>query len=196
MTDYTTKLFQFISNFVVLSEFDRNELSSKITIENFEKGDFIIKAGKACKSLRFVISGIYRVYKIEDGKEITSYFSYESRNPFVASFTSLLTESPSNETIECILAGELLSIPYSKWKSYYITSPALNIFGREMAEFNYLLAIERIESLQYHNATDRYESFIKLYPHLLNLIPHHYIASYLGVTPESLSRIRKSGIKK
>lgn len=189
-------LFQFISNSVVLSELDKAELSSKIRVEDFEKGDSIVKAGQVCRSLKFVTSGIYRVYKIEDGKEITSYFSYESRNPFVASFTSLLTQKPSNETIECIEAGKLLSIPYSNWKSFYKTSLALNTFGREMAEFNYLLAIERIESLQYHNATDRYESFIKLYPNLLNLIPHHYIASYLGITPESLSRIRKSSIKK
>ncbi len=189
-------LFQFISNSVVLSELDKAELSSNIKNEDFQKGDAIVKAGQVCKSLKFVISGIYRVYKIEDGKEITSYFSYKSRNPFVASFTSLLTEKPSNETIECIEAGKLLSIPYSNWKSLYKTSLALNTFGREMAEFNYLLAIERIESLQYHNATDRYESFIKLYPNLLNLIPHHYIASYLGITPESLSRIRKSSIKK
>ncbi len=150
-------LFRLISNSVVLTELDKAALSSKIRIEDFDKGDSIVKAGQVSKSLKFVISGMYRVYKIEDGKEITSYFSYESRNPFVASFKSLLTEKPSNETIECIEAGQLLSIPYSDWKSLYKTSHALNTFGREMAEFNYLLAIERIESLQYHNATDMKE---------------------------------------
>ncbi|MBQ0740731.1 Crp/Fnr family transcriptional regulator, partial [Aquimarina celericrescens] len=73
---------------------------------------------------------------------------------------------------------------------------SFNTFGRLIAEFNYVLAIERIESLQYQSASERYDIFIKCYPNLLNLIPHHYIASYLGVTPESLSRIRKVSIKK
>jgi CRP-like cAMP-binding protein len=196
MRDELSFLFDLISKHTVLSQSDKKDISSKIVIENFDKGDLIVKEGQVCKSLSFVVSGIYRVHKNEDGKEITSYFSYESRNQFVASFTSLLTKNPSNETIECIDGGKLLSIAYSDWNSLYKTSHALNTFGRKMAEFNYLLAIERIESLQYQNATDRYESFIKLYPNLLNLIPHHYIASYLGITPESLSRIRKSSIKK
>jgi CRP-like cAMP-binding protein len=87
-------LFRLISNFVVLTELDKDALSSKIRIEDFDKGDSIVKAGQVSKSLKFVISGMYRVYKIEDGKEITSYFSYESRNPFVASFKSLSTEKP------------------------------------------------------------------------------------------------------
>lgn len=196
MPDSNQKLFNFISNYVDLTDEDKTQLNSIISIKQYKKGDVLIKESQVCKTLQFVVSGIYRVYKIEDGKEITSYFNYEKRNPFVASFVSLLTDKPSKETIECIKQGELLTIPYKDWKALYENSTALNTFGRLMAEFNYVLAMERIESLQYQNATDRYTMFIKLYPNLLNLIPHHYIASYIGVTPESLSRIRKSSFKK
>lgn len=184
-------LFDFIGKTVNISSEDKQRIQNLVTIASYDKHTVIIKEGQVCKRLRFVVSGVYRVYRIENGKEITSYFNYESRNPFVASFVSLLTGFPSQEIVECILPGMLLSIPYEDWKFLYDISPTLNTYGRRMAEYNYVLAMERIESLQYKSATDRYDSFMKLYPTLLNLIPHHYIASYIGITPESLSRIRK-----
>jgi len=190
------KLFDFISNWVILSQNDIALITSKISLEKYAKGDIILDQGKVCTSLKFVISGIYRVYQLEDGKEITNYFNYKHRNPFVGSFVSLLKKEISNETISCIKSGTLISIPYTDWNSFYSLSQSLNTFGRLMAEFNYVLALERIASLQNQSASERYEAFIKLYPDLLNLIPHHYIASYLGVTPESLSRIRKLASKK
>jgi CRP-like cAMP-binding protein len=187
----THTLFDFIASKVDLSKKDQATIETLLSTEVYGKYDVIVKQGQVCTQLRFVVSGVYRVYRIEDGKEITSYFNYESRNPFVASFVSLLTGTSSQEIVECIVPGTLISIKYSDWTSLYDVSPSLNTFGRRMAEYNYVLAMERIESLQYQTATDRYASFIKLYPSLLNMIPHHYIASYLGVTPESLSRIRK-----
>lgn len=187
----TETLFNFIASKVDLSQKDQNAIETLLSVASYNKGDVIVKQEQVCNTLRFVVSGVYRVYRIIDGKEVTSYFNYESRNPFVASFVSLLTETPSQEIVECIVPGTLLSISYKNWVSLYDTSPSLNTFGRRMAEYNYILAMERIESLQYQTAADRYTSFIKLYPSLLNKIPHHYIASYLGVTPESLSRIRK-----
>jgi CRP-like cAMP-binding protein len=190
------KLFDFVSNVVELQEVDVLNISSKLSTEDYYKGDFILKQKQISKTIKFVLSGVYRVYQLKDGKEITSYFNYEERNPLVASFVSLLSNEPSTEFIECILPGKVLSISYSDWQELYKTSLELNIFGRLMAEKNYLLAIERIESLQYQNAAVRYELFLKHYPNLLNLIPHHYISSYLGITPESLSRVRKTFTKK
>ena len=194
METHIEKLFQFISRTVVLSQEDKKILTDKLSLTSFAKGDVLLTSGQQCKKLGFVISGIYRVYKIENGKEITSYFNYAERNPVVAAFVSVLTTTPSKETIECIDPGTLLMIVYDDWKGLYAQSHAINTFGRIMAEFNYVLAMERIESLQHQSATDRYEAFLRLYPNLLNLIPHHYIASYLGITPESLSRIRKANM--
>lgn len=186
------KLYQFISKTTHLTPDDFKKISSKITFIDYQKGDFIIKPNQVCSNLCFVVSGIYRVYHIENGKEITSYFNYENRNQFVASFVSLLTGEKSKEYIECISSGTLISIKYSDWQNLYKEIPELNTYGRLMAEYNYVLAMERIEALQYQSAKERYLEFIKVYPQLLNLIPHHYIASYIGVTPESLSRVRKS----
>lgn len=185
------KLYNFIQLKVSLSEEDKKLISSKVSEIKIEKGKTLLKEGQVSNKIYFVISGIYRVYKLEDRKEITSYFNYEYRNQFITSFISLITQQPSKENIECIENGEVLCINYSDWKELYKISNQINTFGRIMAEYNYVLAISRIESLQYKQAKDRYLSFISLYPNLLNMIPHHYIASYIGVTPESLSRIRK-----
>ncbi len=184
-------LFQFIGQKVDLREGDKDLIRNIVKHDKFQKGDQIVRLGQVCKSVKFVVTGIYRVFKNNDGEEITTYFSCQNRNPFVASFVSLLTQTPSNEIVECIEPGELITIEYVDWQQLYSKSQSINTFGRLMAEFNYVLAMERIEALQTHNATDRYVSFLKLYPNLINKIPHHYIASYVGVKPESLSRIRK-----
>lgn len=184
-------LINLINKYVTLSERDIEMLSQVISFESKIKGNIIVDQGQQCNRLWFVSSGIYRVYKLVEGKEITSYFNTVDRNPFVSAFVSLLSGTPSKEIIECIEGGDLLSVSYQDWQSLYAESHAFNTFGRLMAEFNYVLAMERIEALQYHNAKDRYESFLELYPNLMNTIPHHYIASYIGIAPESLSRIRK-----
>ena len=186
-----TPLIDLINKHVSLNHIDIEMLESIIKVEAKVKGDVVVTSGQVCKELKFVRSGIYRVYKLLEGKEITTYFNTVDRNPFLASFVSLLTNSPSKEIVECIGDGELLTVSYQDWQALYRKSDAMNTFGRLMAELNYVLAMERIEALQYHSAKTRYESFLKLYPNLMNYIPHHYIASYIGVAPESLSRIRK-----
>jgi CRP-like cAMP-binding protein len=185
------QLYSFISRFVVLTKAEKAQITAIAQMVECRKGNVLLREGEECKSISFVLSGVYRIYKLEQGKEVSSYFCYDRRNPFVASFPSVLTGKPSKEIIECILPGELLTVRYADWAELYRTSFALNTFGRKMAEFNYLLSMERIESLQHQSASDRYQLFHEHYPGLLNMVPHLYIASYLGITPESLSRIRR-----
>lgn len=188
-------IISFINQFALLSDNDIEDFIPLLKKEDYQKGDFILKEGQHCNQVKFVISGIYRVYQLRNGKEITSYFNYNDRNPLIASTESILSNQKSKEYIECLGPGFVLSLNYKDLLEIYKSSLAFNTFGRKMAELNYLLSIERIESLQYKTASDRYKSFLKLYPNLINQIPHHYIASYLGITPESLSRIRKSTLK-
>lgn len=158
----------------------------------FSQGDFFSTPDNTCKQIAVLQSGIGRVYHLHDGKEITDYFNTTTRNQLVSSFVSFLKRKPSREYVQFLTDSEVLVINYDQLQELYDRFPSFERLGRLMAERNYLLALERIESLQYHNATQRYESFLNLYPGLMNQIPHHYVASYLGVTPESLSRIRKN----
>lgn len=165
------------------------------THKRFEKGDFFASPSSVCQHIGFLESGIFRVYHLSTKKEVTNYFNTANRNPFVSSFKSFLTNEPDNIYVEAITDASVHMISRDKLEELYKTYPSMERIGRLLAEKNYLLSLERIESLQYHTATQRYETFLKQYPMLINQVPHHFIASYLGVTPESLSRIRKSYIQ-
>ena len=189
--DISKELFETLNLISPVEETEIQFLLQNSKELSLKKGEFLLKEGQTAKSIYFVIDGVFRIYQNVNGKEVTSYFSYADRNPFAASFPSFLTQSSSNEYVEAIEAASVVSISYDQLNNLYESSKSFERLGRILAEKNYLLAIERINSLQYQSAGDRYNIFMKIYPGLLNRIPHHYIASYLGVTPESLSRIRK-----
>ena len=179
----------------VLVEFNDDELeviSKLIEPIQLHKGDFFSNPEKTCNILGFLNNGILRVYHLNDGKEVTDYFNTTDRNPFVSSFASFLNRRPSRQYVEALTDVEVLTISYTNLQNLYDSSKKFERIGRLLAEKNYLLNLERIESLQYHDATKRYLSFLQLYPNLVNEIQNHYIASYLGVTAESLSRIRRN----
>ena len=137
------------------------------------------------------MTGIARVYHIANEKEYTSYFNSAHRNRLVSSFESFLTKKPSKESIHFLEDASLIQIGREDFYSLYNKSAAYQEMGRKLAEYNYILAMERIYSLQHDTAQTRYEKLLHIYPDLVNMVPHHYIASYLGITPESMSRIRK-----
>ncbi|MFM7023262.1 MAG: Crp/Fnr family transcriptional regulator [Flavobacteriales bacterium] len=179
-----------------ISSKDTKILGENSTLRSVKKGEFILKEGQIAREIGFVLSGIFRVYQLVDGKEFTSYFNYSERNQFVSSFPSFLKQNNSFENIEALEDSEVLTVNFQQLNFLYQTSKNFERLGRIMAENNYLLSMERIQSLQYQSASDRYRIFMEIYPGLLNRIPHHYIASYLGITPESMSRIRKDLLKK
>jgi CRP-like cAMP-binding protein len=191
MNEITANLKNAISQFTILPEEDWNKLIRSFEIKKLSKGDYFVKQGQICNYTGFLNKGILRVYYIENGREFTSYFNFGTRNQFVSSFTSFLTRQPSKESIHVLEDAEIAIISYEKLQLLYSESFEIQKLGRLMAEYNYILAMERIYSLQYQSAAERYNNLLKIYPQLINHIPHHYIASYLGITPESLSRIRK-----
>jgi CRP-like cAMP-binding protein len=195
MSEIFEKMRQSLQQFSPIGDKDWHILKEKLKPKSFKKGDFFIKEGQLCNYIGFLNKGIGRIYYVIDGKEITSYFNAGSRNMFVSSFTSFLSRKPSFENIHFLEDSELLMLGYDELQALYEQSPAIQKMGRIMAEYNYVLSMERIYSLQHASALERYNNMLKIYPGLMNQIPHHYIASYLGITPESLSRVRKDAIK-
>jgi CRP-like cAMP-binding protein len=175
-----------------LSEETVLALSKELKPVSIKKGAYFLRAGQVSTSVGLIKEGVFRVFYLSNDKEHTSYFNVETRNPFVAAFTSFLKQEPSKESIQALEDCTVLTLTYSALQKLYATYPEMERLGRLLAEQNYLLAMERIYDLQQQKADFKYNKFMELYPGLLNRIPHHYIASYLGVTPESLSRLRKA----
>ncbi len=168
-----------------------NALAERTTLVELKKNDWFLRSGETCKKVGLLVKGVFRVFYFSNDKEHTSYFNIETRNPFVSAFTSFLTQAPSMENIQALEDCSYYTLSYDSLQDLYVAYSDFERFGRILAERNYLMAMDRIYDLQQQKADYKYEKFMELYPGLMNRIPHHYISSYLGITPESLSRIRR-----
>ena len=154
----------------------------------FSKNDYILTEGKICRHLYFLQQGALRGYYNLDGKDITHWFAFE--NDFVTSFHSFITQQPAIENIQ-LLSGSIL---------WAISKEDLNILLNQHQEIERLLRIayekyyirleERFVNAQFKTATERYQNLMLQRPHILERVPLGYIASYLGISGETLSRIR------
>jgi len=153
-----------------------------------KKGKFLIKAGGSGEFLYFVLKGVIRAYIVEEGKEITTWINEE--NELVGSIRNLGLEVPSEEHVQAIEHSELIAIPYALIQHMYDTYPESNIIGRKILEESYRDAEERAYISRIPSAEKKYKRFIETRSGLANRVPLKYIASYLGMTLETLSRIR------
>ena len=191
MSSLPTLLIQTLQHFSKLSETELAQMEESMEQKELKKGEYFLQQGQVCNYLGFLEQGIMRVFHVANDKEYTSYFNFGERNPFVSSFSSFISRKSSQESIHALEDCRLLMISYQDLEKLYAGSFAFQKLGRMISEYNYTLAVKRIYSLQHFTAQERYNELLHIYPNLINQVPHHYVASYLGITPESLSRIRK-----
>lgn len=155
---------------------------------NFKKGSVVQQIGHTCKTIYFVKNGCVRIYYFKEDIDITESFEFE--NAFVARAESLFTGKPSLKAIQAIEDTTLIGIDSTKLFLLFDTHPALERVFRKIIETSYVNTVNRIESLQFNTAEERYFNLLKDHKNILQRIPLKFIASYLGITPVSLSRIR------
>lgn len=150
----------------------------------------LLLPGNACNHVYFIKSGSLRSYYLDlDGQERISWILIE--NDVVVSVNSFFTGNPSTEYIEAIEDCELLSLSKADLEQIYIDHPEFNYIGRKLIEAYYVRSEDQAISLRTLNAKARYEKFMSQEGYLVNRIPLGYIASYLGMSQETLSRVRK-----
>jgi CRP-like cAMP-binding protein len=150
--------------------------------------------GKVPQYLYFIDSGFMRLfYYDENGEEQTTFLC--SQSGFIASFSSLINQTKATENVECITDCELFKISYVDAKKLVENSENFKNFFLVMFEKSISSASIRANDLALLNAEQRYQKMIDQQPHFIQNIPLQYIASYLGIKPQSLSRIRKQAIK-
>jgi CRP-like cAMP-binding protein len=152
------------------------------------KNQSLLEIGNRCSDLFFVEKGLLRGYYLDDGKEITNWFGQEGE--FATNFYSFVAEKPSFETIQVVEDCELLQLSFRNLQALYVKFPETERLGRIITENYYIKLEERLLSLQFKTAKERYQHFVKSKPNLLQRTSLGQIASYLGITQETLSRIR------
>ena len=184
------ELFSQINKIQNLGESSIAELNSISREEIFKKGQIIQPIGHTCKTIYFVKKGAVRIYYFKDDIDITESFEFE--NAFVARAESLFSGKPSRKAIEAIEDTTLIAIDSNKLFKLFDTHPDLERLFRKIIESSYVNTVNRLESLQFHTAEERYQQMMDEHPEILKRVPLKLIASYLGITPVSLSRIRAS----
>jgi len=156
---------------------------------SFRKGKLLLKAGQVCEHLYFIKKGAVRGFIKEGKRDITTWITAE--NEVVSSISALDIRQPALENMQAIENCELLALTYTDFQNLYIKFPEFNIVARKVLQKYYQDAEGRAFIARLTNAENKYRVFITKYGHLANRIPLKYIASFLGITLETLSRVRK-----
>jgi CRP-like cAMP-binding protein len=163
--------------------------SEKLLFSNYKKGEFLCREGQTENYIFYLLKGATRNYFTKDGKEYTVDFHFEG--DMLTAYYSFLTRRPSLIALEVIEDVEAILIPREHLLSFYEQNRSGEKIGRLMAEMQYIRRLDREMELLADTAEERYAKLIKRNPQLVQSISVKHLSSYLGIQPESLSRIRK-----
>jgi len=183
-------LFEDISKTIQLTDEDKIILNEYFKVKKLRKKQYFLQEGNVAFHTAWVAKGCLRTYSVnKNGIEQTMQFSIEGW--WATDIFSFLTGEPALYNIEAIEDSELLIIDKVGREKVFEKVPGFERLMRLLVEKNLVANQQRLNALMGQNADERYLSFIKKYPKIVQRVPQHMIASYLGITPETLSRIRK-----
>ena len=183
-----TSLFQYFKKFNPLSKEAEIAIAEITSIVTIKKNKDLQPICHTCKTIYFINKGVARIYYFKDGIDITESFSFE--NNIIARVESLFTGKPSRKAIQILEDAEVVAINANQLFKLYDTFPEIERLFRKIFEAAYVETVNRIEGMQFHSAEERYNALLNEAPNVLMKVPLKYVASYLGITQVSLSRIR------
>ena len=186
-------IYEIIGHIGPLPEDSLRRLAGELTEVSYTKGDRILEAGKTERNIFFVARGVVRAFLPIDGRDITFWIGTEGAT--VVSLKSYVLGAPGYETVECVEPTLLYALNRNVLTDLYQQDIHIANWGRKFAETELLQTEERFIPLLFTTAAQRYRALLEKQPHLLQRIPLEHLASYLGVTPVSLSRIRAQILK-
>jgi len=189
------QLNQFREHAAIYVEFNEAEwivCIQHLGLKKLKKKEHFAQAGEICETLGFILSGSVRYYYLIDGNDITNYFCFE--NDYVSSYKSFLTNKPGDSYIQALEPTTILTVSKTNWEAM-LNNPMLAYkierFGRLLAEHYLICYDDRVTSFITQTPEERYLKLLQSGKEVIQRMPQHYIANYLGITPVSLSRIRK-----
>ncbi len=163
-------------------------LGSILVPMKFQKGDTILEEGKVCRDLYFVEKGMVRQYYYKNKKDVTEHFSFEGRIVFC--IESFLKQEPSRLIVEALENTQLYAIPHDDLHNLMSGNKEMAMLYRKILEHVAISSQEHADSQRFENAAERYEHLLREKPEIILRAPMVHIASFLQMTPETLSRVR------
>ncbi len=172
----------------------REAIMNSFEYVEIKKGDVLLAEGHICTNLWFLVNGLLRSFHEMGEKEITSRIMFT--NHIVISPGSFFTQTPATESIEALCNSEVATIPFRSLQKIYESFPEFNLHTRIITEQYFYKQEQRLYMLRKHGAKEKYNFFLDNYADYLKDIPQKYIASFLNIAPETLSRTRSKLSKK
>ncbi len=184
-----------VSKHINLNESEAEYFISLLKHKTIRRRQFLLRSGEISKHETFVVKGLLRAYTIDkSGYEHVAMFAMESW--WVSDLYSFLTQSPGNQNIDALEDTDVLQIEKADLEKLYLQVPKFDRFFRILLQNAFVANQQRIIASISQTAEEQYLAFIKKYPSLEQRVPQHQVASYLGITPETISRIRRGSMFK
>ncbi|NSL87854.1 Crp/Fnr family transcriptional regulator [Chitinophaga sp. Mgbs1] len=180
--------FETIKSFITLSADSREALASVMKRSELPKGTVLVHPGSICKYIYYIEKGLTRTWYVKDGKDVTDWISVE--RTFATSIVSFVTGQPDIRGIELLEPAIIWAIGHDDIQRLYDSSHEIERFGRLLVSLGLVQMQQRFDELHFATARDRYRRLMEQHPGIIQRAPLGIIASYLGITQETLSRIR------
>ncbi|MDO4164582.1 MAG: cyclic nucleotide-binding domain-containing protein [Bacteroides sp.] len=170
----------------------RKQLEELLVRKEVEKGEFLLKEGQVSHNIVIVGKGMVRQFYYKNGKDVTEHFSYEGC--IVMCIESTLRQQPTHLMIEALEDSVVYLLPYEKLMLLTEVSWEINMFYRKILEFSLIVSQVKADSWRFETARERYNNLLQTQPEVIKRAPLSHIASYLLMTPETLSRVRSGAL--
>jgi CRP-like cAMP-binding protein len=188
----SAELKNFLKNYAALPDAELDDILSRFKTKRIRKNELLLTEGNTCKDLVFVQEGCLRLYYLSGDMEVSVWFAF--KNSSAIDIYSFISEKPAGNFLQAIEDSEILFLPKAELLKLYGVHPKIQELMRNWWEDAILVLIDRFTALQRDSAEKRYLDLLAK-PAYLQKIPQKYLASFIGVTPTSLSRIKKTTAK-
>ncbi len=187
-------LLNYFDRLITLNKEEKELVTQKFHPRLYRKKQYVLQEGDTCKQMNFVVRGCLRMYKIDE-KGGTHILQFAAENNWISDLGSFYSETPSELNIDALEDTMVLKIAHDNLITIYTQAPKFHRIFRVLIENSYVSIQKRLLQTISSTAEDRYQYFIDTWPHLVNRLSQIQIASFLGITPEFLSRLRNKRMK-
>jgi len=184
------KLLSYLNSIFSMSPCLRGHLTNTLKSKAFARKDYLLKAGHVCRNIYFIEKGLCRCFYMKNNIEVCSWFMHEG--DVIVSVESFFDQASSYESIQALEDTVVHYISFQDLEFMYRNFIEFNFMGRVLLQKYYKMSEQRLHSMRMQSAAERYQYLLQHYPEIVLRVPAGDIASYLGITKETLSRIKKS----